>query len=100
LLISLTSIVLLLVGLALGWGGVQLVTLGGSWYYIIAAVGFLLTAALLWKRSAAALWLYALIVLGSLGWAVYEVGFDWWQLGARGGIIVLLGLWLLTPWIP
>ncbi|MBX8828432.1 membrane-bound PQQ-dependent dehydrogenase, glucose/quinate/shikimate family, partial [Ochrobactrum sp. SFR4] len=28
---------------------------------------------------------------------IYEVGFDWWPLGSRGGIIVLLGLWLLLP---
>jgi len=91
LLIWLTSIVLFLIGLALGAGGIWLAALGGSWYYILAAIGFLLTAVLLSRRSATALWVYALVILGSLGWAVYEVGFDWWQLGARGGIIVLLG---------
>ena len=99
LLIWLTSIVLFLIGLALGAGGIWLAALGGSWYYILAAIGFLLTAVLLSRRSASALWVYALVILGSLGWAVYEVGFDWWQLGARGGIIVLLGFWMLTPWI-
>src|SRR3546814_8944301 len=31
-------------------------------------------------------------------WALGEVGRDWWQLGTRGGLLVLLGLWLLTPW--
>ncbi|MGH8009539.1 MAG: membrane-bound PQQ-dependent dehydrogenase, glucose/quinate/shikimate family, partial [Candidatus Binatia bacterium] len=99
MLIWLTSIVLFLIGLALGAGGIWLAALGGSWYYILAAIGFLLTAVLLSRRSASALWVYALVILGSLGWAVYEVGFDWWQLGARGGIIVLLGFWMLTPWI-
>ncbi|HBQ33571.1 MAG TPA: membrane-bound PQQ-dependent dehydrogenase, glucose/quinate/shikimate family, partial [Ochrobactrum anthropi] len=99
MLIWLTSIVLFLIGLALGAGGIWLAALGGSWYYILAAIGFLLTAVLLSRRSATALWVYALVILGSLGWAVYEVGFDWWQLGARGGIIVLLGFWMLTPWI-
>lgn len=99
LLIWLTSLVLLLIGFSLGAGGIWLALLGGSWYYILSAIGFLLTAVLLSRRSGAALWVYALVILGSLGWAVYEVGFDWWQLGARGGVIVLLGFWLLTPWI-
>src|SRR3546814_17232314 len=50
-------------------------------------------------RRRAALWVYALLMLGALGWALYEVGLDWWQLAPRGSIIAPLGLWLLTPWI-
>ena len=97
MLISLTAILFAFIGIALGYGGIKLALLGGSLYYIITAAGFLLTAFLLFTRRAAALWVYALIILGTLGWAIYEVGFDWWPLGSRGGIIVLLGLWLLLP---
>ncbi|NVD38151.1 glucose/quinate/shikimate family membrane-bound PQQ-dependent dehydrogenase [Ensifer sp. HO-A22] len=96
-MLILTAIVFALIGLALGGGGIELLMLGGSPYYLIAGIGFLLTAILLFKRNAAAIWLYALVILGSLAWAVWEVGFDWWQLGPRGGIIVLLGLWLMLP---
>ena len=97
MLVSLTAILFAFIGIALGYGGIKLALLGGSLYYIITAAGFLLTAILLFTRRAAALWVYALIILGTLGWAFYEVGFDWWPLGSRGGIIVLLGLWLLLP---
>ncbi len=97
MLVSLTAILFAFIGIALGYGGIKLALLGGSLYYIIIAAGFLLTAFLLFTRRAAALWVYALIILGTLGWAIYEVGFDWWPLGSRGGIIVLLGLWLLLP---
>jgi quinoprotein glucose dehydrogenase len=97
MLLILTAIVLALIGLVLGAGGGWLLSLGGSPYYLVTGLGFLITAFLLLRRSAAALWVYALIVLGSLAWAVWEVGFDWWQLGPRGGIIVLLGLWLMLP---
>ncbi|MDR0253428.1 MAG: PQQ-binding-like beta-propeller repeat protein, partial [Brucellaceae bacterium] len=97
MLISLTAILFAFIGIALGYGGIKLALLGGSLYYIITAAGFLLTAFLLFTRRATALWVYALIILGTLGWAIYEVGFDWWPLGSRGGIIVLLGLWLLLP---
>lgn len=94
---ALTVLVFTIIGFALGAGGFWLVALGGSWYYVLAAIGFLMTAMLLWRRQGEALWVYALVVLGTLAWALWEVGFDWWQLGSRGGVVVLLGLWLLTP---
>ncbi|KQV43555.1 MULTISPECIES: glucose/quinate/shikimate family membrane-bound PQQ-dependent dehydrogenase [unclassified Rhizobium] len=97
MIIGVTAFIFTLIGLAIGAGGLWLVVLGGSWYYLIAGLGFLLTAFLLFKRSAAALGVYAIVIIGTLAWAVWEVGFDWWQLGPRGGIIILLGLWLLLP---
>jgi quinoprotein glucose dehydrogenase len=97
MLLTLTAVLFAIIGVVLTGGGGWLLSLGGSPYYLITGLAFLLTAYLLLRRSSAALWLYALIVLGSLGWAVWEVGFDWWQLGPRGGIIVLLGLWLMLP---
>lgn len=99
MLLSFTATLVALIGLVLTGGGGWLLSLGGSPYYLVTGLAFLVTAFLLFRRSSAALWLYALIVLGSLGWAVWEVGFDWWQLGPRGGVIVLLGLWLMLPGI-
>lgn len=96
--VVITSLILFLIGLALGGGGMRLAMLGGSWYYVITGLAFLITAWLLFRRKSTALWLYAAIVLCTLAWAVWEIGFDWWELGPRGGIIVLLALWLLTPW--
>lgn len=96
---ALTCIFFILIGLALGCGGGWLVTLGGSPFYLFAGIMFLITAVLLWKRRAMALWVYGILVLVALGWAVWEVGFDWWQLGPRGGMIIVLGLWMLTPWV-
>lgn len=90
---------LLLMGLALGTGGLWLLFLGGSWYYAVAAVGFLLTGILLFRRHRAALSVYAVFVLGTLVWALWEAGLDWWPLAARGGVIFLVGALLLTPWI-
>ncbi|RCW86087.1 glucose/quinate/shikimate family membrane-bound PQQ-dependent dehydrogenase [Phyllobacterium bourgognense] len=97
--ITLTALVFLLIGAALGAGGVWLAVLGGSWYYIFAGLAFLITSYLLVRKRASALLVYAILVIGTLGWAIWEIGFDWWQLAPRGGVIILLGLWLLTPWI-
>ncbi|MBR0555129.1 glucose/quinate/shikimate family membrane-bound PQQ-dependent dehydrogenase [Ciceribacter sp. L1K23] len=97
MIIILTAVVFGAIGLFLGVGGGQLVMLGGSWYYLIAGLAFALTAILLLLRRPSALWVYGLFIVGSLAWAIWEVGFDWWQLGTRGGVVVVAGLWLLLP---
>ncbi|MEZ2330454.1 glucose/quinate/shikimate family membrane-bound PQQ-dependent dehydrogenase [Mesorhizobium sp. RCC_202] len=96
--VVITSLVLFLIGLILGGGGIWLAVLGGSWYYVVSGLVFLITAWLLFRRRSTSLWLYAFFVLATLCWAVWEIGFDWWQLGPRGGVIVLVAIWLLTPW--
>ena len=97
MLINLTVVVLSLLGLVLAGLGGWLVALGGSAAYLAIGLGLLLVAILLATRSALALAAYALLMLLTLAWAVSEVGLDWWQLGPRGGIVVLLGIWLWLP---
>lgn len=89
----------ILLGLVLLVGGIWVFDLGGTWYFAAVGAGFLLVGILLLKRQRAALWLYALLMLAALGWALYEVGLDWWQLAPRGSLIAPFGLWLLMPWI-
>ncbi len=93
-----TAVVLGLIGLTLAGGGAWLASLGGSWYYVIAGLTLLVTAGLVWRRDTRARGLYAALLVASIAWALWEVGLDWWPLGTRGGLIVLLGLWLMTPW--
>jgi len=94
-----TGIVFLLIGLSLAGGGAWLIALGGSLFYAIAGLGIALTGALLIARRRAALWLYALVVVGSVLWSISDIRFDWWPLAARLDVIFPLGLWLLTPWV-
>ncbi|MFP1682196.1 membrane-bound PQQ-dependent dehydrogenase, glucose/quinate/shikimate family [Alloalcanivorax sp. C16-1] len=94
-----TGGLLILIGLALGAGGAWLLWLGGSAYYLIAALGLLLTGALMVARRPGALWIYALLILGTGVWSVWEVGLDFWALVPRGAVLVALGLWLLLPFI-
>ena len=96
---AITGIILALIGLVISGGGVWLAALGGSLYYFIAGIGILTTGALLVARHRSALWVYAAVLIGTLIWAVGEVGFDWWPLAARGDVIFPIALWLLTPWI-
>jgi quinoprotein glucose dehydrogenase len=98
-IIAITGIIYALIGLALTGGGAWLAALDGSLYYVVAGLGILITDALLLRGRGEALWVYAAVLIGTLVWAVSEIGFDWWPLAARGDVIFPLGLWLLTPWI-
>jgi quinoprotein glucose dehydrogenase len=99
LLIAITSAVIGVFGLGLLAAGAWLVGLGGSPYYLIAGLVMVAVAVLLWHRRIAALYVYALLVIGTVLWAIAEIGLDWWQLVPRGDIVFLAGLFLVTPWV-
>jgi quinoprotein glucose dehydrogenase len=79
--------------------GAWLAVLGGSLYYAIAGIGLIVSAVLLYRGSAAALWVYALVLAGTLIWALFEVGLDFWQLSPRGNLLVPIAVALLLPWL-
>ncbi len=97
--ITLTALVILVLGALMTIGGGYLATLGGSWYYLVAGVGLLVVAGLLLARRRAAISLYAALLLGTLAWTFYEVRFDWWQLAPRIDLWCILGLWLILPFV-
>jgi len=86
--VSLFAIVLMLVGLALLAGGVMLVRLGGSWYYVLAGALLVVSGGLIHRRRFAGIGLFALGFVGTAVWAYREVGIQFWPLVPR-----------LSPWI-
>ncbi|MDF4002327.1 membrane-bound PQQ-dependent dehydrogenase, glucose/quinate/shikimate family [Luteibacter sp. PPL552] len=94
-----TAAAIALLGLALAAGGAWLVALGGSFYYLVAGAAVCLTGVLLWRGSGRALWLYAVTLLGTVAWALYEVGFNGWSLEPRLFVPMVLGIYLLMPWV-
>lgn len=95
---TISVVVLILSGLYLLIGGVWLAALGGSWYYIATAIGLFVTAILLRKNKTASLWLYAVILLLTLIWGIWESGTDFWALAPRFDLLFLFGVWLLLPY--
>lgn len=88
--------VLVVLGLALGAGGVWLAVLGGSWYYVFAGVGLVISGVLLTRQSLAGVSAYLVTWFGTVMWAFWEVGMDWWaQVPRLVAPIVLLVLVLL-----
>jgi len=88
LFIALTALYLLI-------GGAWLLSLGGSAYYVVTGVVLLGVSWLLYRRNPAALVLYALVLVGTAIWALWESGPDFWALAPRSGVLVIFGVWLL-----
>ena len=92
------GLALIAVALVLGAGGVWLLVLGGTVYYVAIAIGLLLTGLLLLMRSPWALWTFAALLVATLVWALGEAGLDWWPLAARLDVFFVIGAVLLLPW--
>ena len=84
-------------GLVLAAGGLLLLQLGGSPYYVVAGLALLLDAWLLWRADPKALMLFAAIFAATLAWSLWEAGLDWWPLAARLDVLFVLGLPQLLP---
>lgn len=74
----LLGIVLVLFGLPIALGGAWLIILGGSWYYLPAGIGLLLTAYFLFRRDMSAIWVYLVTYFGTVVWALWESGMNGW----------------------
>jgi len=73
----------ILFGAALLFGGVTLVRLGGSSYYLITGIGLIASGIQLLRRRASGVWLYGLVVSGTLIWSLAESGLSMWGLLPR-----------------
>lgn len=91
------ALLLLLIGAALAIGGVMLARLGGSPYYLVAGLALVGSGALLFARRREGLLLYLAILIGTIGWAIWEAGFDGWRLMPRLGGPLILAVPLLVP---
>lgn len=76
-------------------GGAWLLVVGGSPYYVATGVVLLIVAWLMWRRRAAAFVLYALVLVGTAGWALWESGPDFWALVPRSDVLIVFGIWML-----
>lgn len=85
----LLTVLFSVIGIALSAGGIWLLALGGSPYYLIAGLMFIVVGVTLKRRRVLANSVYALLLLGTMAWALWESGLNWWPLASR------MGLWLV-----
>jgi quinoprotein glucose dehydrogenase len=95
---SIFVITLLFLGLSSAYlliGGAWLLAIGGSWYYAITGAVLAGVAWLLFRRNSIGLALYAVVLVATAAWSLWESGPDFWALAPRSGVLVIFGLWLL-----
>lgn len=93
------GVILAVFGLGVLLGGGKLASLGGSWYYLLAGALMIASGVQLARRKIAATWLALALLVITLVWSLWEVGFDFWQLVPRlmTFIVIALVLTLMVP---
>jgi len=92
---------LIAIGLPLAIGGVYLLSLGGSWYYLVAGLGLAASGLYLFRGLMTGVWIYLAVLLLTLLWALAEVGLQFWPLVPRlvAPLFLAAVALLLTPLI-
>lgn len=79
----LLGVVIVLAGLFFVIGGTKLVTLGGSWYFMVAGFALLASGVLIVTRRPLGALVFAAIFAGTVIWSLWEVGLQFWPLLSR-----------------
>jgi membrane-bound PQQ-dependent dehydrogenase (glucose/quinate/shikimate family) len=87
-----------LIALPLILGGVQLVFLGGSFYYLLAGLVITASAIKIWHGNPFGSKIYAGLMVATVAWALLESGTNLWALAPRILPLAVIGIWFLTPW--
>lgn len=93
--------IITLAGLFFAIGGGKLVSLGGSWYFLLAGIGLVIAGLLIIRRRPLGALLFGLVFVLSAIWAIWDAGFEFWPLISRllaiavGSIVVAVSFPLL-----
>lgn len=98
LLLVVTGLLVALFGLALLLGGVRLLQLGGSVYFLLMGGASLVAGVLLLRRRPGGALLYAVAFLATLAWALADAGWNFWPLVSRLVMPAVLALLVALAW--
>lgn len=87
------GVILTVSGLFFAIEGGKLVSLGGSWYFLIAGIVMVLSAIQYFRSKSSAVTLFILVFIGTLIWSLFDAGWDFWPLISR--LMVPTGFMLL-----
>jgi quinate dehydrogenase (quinone) len=86
------GVVIALLGLALAAGGVKLVSLGGSWYFLVGGLVMTISGLLIARFKPAGAWVFAAFLVGTAIWAVSDAGLVFWPVFSRLFMFSVIGL--------
>ncbi|MBL4820968.1 MAG: membrane-bound PQQ-dependent dehydrogenase, glucose/quinate/shikimate family [Gammaproteobacteria bacterium] len=90
-------VILFLIAIPMVLGGLQLVFLGGSFYYLLAGIALGGSAMRLWQGEPMGSLIYGGLLVVTIAWAFFESGTNLWALMPRIVPFAVIGLWFLSP---
>lgn len=92
------AIVLAIIALLLIGGGIYLLSVGGSPYYLLAGIAVAASAWFAFQGSNRAIQIYLAMLAGTIIWALFESG-NIWGVQARVFAPAVLAIWVAWPWL-
>ncbi|KPB14451.1 Quinate/shikimate dehydrogenase [Pyrroloquinoline-quinone] [Pseudomonas savastanoi] len=86
------GVLIALIGLGLAGGGGYLVTLGGSWFFLLMGLAMLVSGALIAARKPKGALLYGIALVLTAIWAIWDAGLHYWPLVSRLLTFAVIGL--------
>jgi glucose dehydrogenase len=90
-LLVILGLVLAAAGLFLGINGARLIAWGGSWYFLLAGAAMVISGVLIALRKPIGAWVYAVMLVLTAVWAVWDAGWHFWPLVSR--LVALRQCW-------
>ncbi|WP_457362298.1 membrane-bound PQQ-dependent dehydrogenase, glucose/quinate/shikimate family [Pseudomonas sp. TE3610] len=81
-------------GAALFAGGAWLAMLGGSWYYLLAGAGLVISGVQLFRGKRSGAGWFAAVFFATLAWTVWERGWAYWAWVPRMDVLLVFALLL------
>ena len=86
------GVLIALIGVGLASGGGYLVSLGGSWYFLLMGLAMLVSGLMIARRNPQGARLYGVALILTAIWAVWDTGFEYWPLVSRVLTFAVIGL--------
>ncbi|SFQ53026.1 quinate dehydrogenase (quinone) [Pseudomonas sp. NFPP07] len=86
------GVLIALIGLGLAGGGGYLVSLGGSWFFLLMGLAMIVSGLLIARRNPRGAWLYGVALVLTAIWAVWDAGLEYWPLVSRVLTFAVIGL--------
>ena len=74
---------IIVLGAVIAGGGLWLLLLGGTPYYILSGTAYVVSGMLLWRRRQAGAWLAVALLAATFAWAVWDAGLNYWAVSPR-----------------
>ena len=74
---------IVMIGAVIAGGGLWLLLLGGTSYYMLSGIGYVVSGVVLLRRRQAGAWLAVALLAATVAWAVWDAGLNYWAVSPR-----------------